>query len=399
MSTLAPQTPAIKLVDRYIFKQLFDYFLMGVVVLTLVFFFSDTLLNFIRDIQKYGIPFATLMTMVGLQLPKSVAWVLPASGFLAVLMVFNNLNNQFEIITMRMNGISLWRLAAPALVLGLFCSGATYLLNDYIVPWCNDRTVQMTRQLMQSGTLPPNGNSFMYKTYNDKHNLVQMIYVNHYEGRTLGDSTIIDLSKPQVMQVLQSRSGTWDPDGGWNLKNVNMYVVAKNAENSSAGHLGTLQVAGLLNKDAETEESRLDELRRQKQRISCSSEAMNFSELSQCIDRRVALGRPVKRSNYLDLWKKLTWPLGALVLILNAVPLALSPPRKGSNRGFLFAIIIMAVYYQLFAVFQNIAKVNFFDFLSLGMPMSAHMAFMAWLPFVVMALIGAWLMRRKSYML
>jgi lipopolysaccharide export system permease protein len=337
--------------------------------------------------------------MVGLQLPKSVAWVLPASGFLAVLMVFNNLNNQFEIISMRMNGISLWRLSVPALVLGIFCSGATYLLNDYIVPWCNERTVQMTRQLMQSGTLPPNGNSFMYKTYNDKHNLVQMIYVNHYEGRKLGDSTIIDLSKPQVMQVLQSRSGTWDPETGWALKNVNMYVVAKNVENSSAGHLGALQVAGLLNKDSEAEEKHLDELRRRKQGIGCNTDEMNFAALSRCIDKRIALGRPVKRSNYLDLWQKLTWPLGALVLILNAVPLAMSPPRKGSNRGFIFAIVILALYYQLFAVFQNIAKVQFFDFLSLGLPMPVHMALMSWLPFVVMALIGAWLMRRKSYVL
>src|SRR5688500_15269517 len=102
MSVLSP-----KLVDRYIFKQMLDYFLLGVVVFTLIAFFSDTLLKFIREIQKYGIPFTTLLTLIGMQLPRSIALVLPASAFLAVLMVFNQLNNQFEIIAFRMNGISL----------------------------------------------------------------------------------------------------------------------------------------------------------------------------------------------------------------------------------------------------------------------------------------------------
>jgi lipopolysaccharide export system permease protein len=387
----------LKLVDRYILKQLVDYFLLGVVVFTLIAFFSDTLLNFIREIQKYGIPFSTLLTMVGLQLPKSVAFVLPASAFLAVLMVYNQLNNNFEVISFRMNGISLWRLTVPALILGLFTSVVAYGLNDYIVPWCNAKTEQMKQQVIRSGSLPPNGTSFMYRTYDDKHNLVQLIYISQYHGQKLGDSTILDLSKPDVMQIVQARSGTWSPARGWALKNANIYLVSKDTEHSSAGHSDIFNVRGLMGNRQEAQEQQ-ERLRRVQEGIDIRTNEQNFAQVWQLIQKRTALGKRVARSNYLDLWEKITWPLGALVLVLSAVPLALSPPRAGNSRGFIFAIAVLGLFYELYTVFQGIGRHQFWDLGGL-LTLPTYLAMVSWAPFIIMTVIGVLLLRRKSYVL
>jgi lipopolysaccharide export system permease protein len=392
MTSLAP-----RLVDRYILKQLLDYFLLGVVVFTLIAFFSDTLLKFIREIQKYGISFATMFTMIGLQLPRSVALVLPASAFLAVLMVFNQLNNQFEIIAFRMNGISLWRLMVPALVLGLFSSIFAYVLNDYVVPWCNIKTDQMKEQVMRSGSLPTNGNNFIYQTFDAQHNLIQLIYVGQYHGRELGDSTIIDLSKPNVMQVLQSQSGTWDPDQGWDLNNVNMYLVSKDRDHSSAGHLESLLVNGLLNNNKALEMER-ERAARIDKGIDINSDQQTFAQLWQTIHRREALGKSVKITNYLKLWDKITYPLSCLVIILSAVPLAITPPRQNSNRGFIFAIIILFLYYQLDSIFNSLGRFRFYDFGGL-LTLPGYLTFLSWAPLIVMTAIGLILIRRKSQVL
>jgi len=389
MTALAP-----KLVDRYILKQLIDYFLLGVVVFTLIAFFSDTLLKFIREVQKYGIPFGTLLTMVGLQLPKSVALVLPASAFLAVLMVFNQLNNQFEVIAFRMNGISLWRLMVPPILLGLFCSGLAYSINDYIVPWCNVKTMQMKEQAIRNGSLPANGTSFMHKTFDEDHNLQQMIYISHYQGRNLGDSTIIDLSKPNVMQIFQSRSGTWDNASGWNLKNVNAYVVTKDKDQSSAGHLEAFTLRGLM-KDEDKVSKREEAERRRAQGIDTNSDQQNFADLWSAIQKREALGKDVKNNTYLRLWAKLTWPLSCLVIILSAVPLSLTPPRQGSNRGFVYAIIILFLFYMLFNSFQSLGRFYYFDFGGM-LSQPAYLALVSWMPILIMAVIGIILIQRKS---
>lgn len=389
MTALSP-----KLVDRYILKQLIDFFLLGVVVFTLIAFFSDTLLKFIREIQKYGIPFSTLLTMVGLQLPKSVALVLPASAFLAVLMVFNQLNNQFEIIAFRMNGISLWRLMVPPILLGLFCSVLAYSINDYMVPWCNVMTDNLKNQAIRTGTLPANGNSFMHETFDESHNLQQMIYISQYEGRKLGDSTIIDLSKPDVMQIFQSRSGTWNADRGWNLENVNAYIVAKDKNQSSAGHLESYTLHGLM-KDEKKTNQRAEEERRKAQGIDTNSDQQNFATLWSSIEKREALGKDVKNNTYLRLWAKLTWPLSCLVIILSAVPLSLTPPRQGSNRGFVYAIIILFLFYMLFNSFQSLGRFYYLDFGgTLSQP--AYLALVSWMPIVIMGIIGIILIQRKS---
>jgi len=394
---MAFSLPRPKLLDSYLITNLLDYFLLGVVVFTLLAFFSDTLLKFIRDIQSYGIPFSMMLTMVGLQLPKSVALVLPASAFLAVLMVFNQLNNQFEIIAFRMNGISLWRLAAPALALGLFCSIFGYWLNDFVVPWCGQKTSQLKEQALRSGTLPANGSSFMLPKYDEKHNLTNLIYVNHYHGRELGDTTILDLTSANAMQIYQARSGVWDPNEGWRLDNVNMYVVAKDKDQSSAGHLESYIAKGLGKNEEKDQE--LETKRQHKQQgIDTNTEEQNFSQLLSAIHKRETLGMKVSRTTYLRLWAKLTWPLSCLVIILSAIPLSIVPPRQGSNRGFLYAIIILFLFYMLYNSFQNFARYNYLDFGgTLSLP--AYLAIISWLPLVIMAILGIILIQRKSLVL
>jgi lipopolysaccharide export system permease protein len=386
-----------KLLDSYLITNLLDYFLLGVVVFTLLAFFSDTLLKFIRDIQSYGIPFNLMLTMVGLQLPKSIALVLPASAFLAVLMVFNQLNNQFEIIAFRMNGISLWRLAAPALALGLFCSVFGYWLNDFVVPWCSLKTNQLKEQALRSGTLPANGSSFMMPKYDEKHNLTNLIYVNYYHGRKLGDTTILDLTSPNAMQIYQARSGVWDPNEGWSLNNVNVYVVAKDKDQSSAGHLDSYIAKGLTNNPEKNEELETKRLNRQLG-LDTNTEEQSFSQLWSATQKRESMGLKVARTTYLRMWAKLTWPLSCLVIILSAIPLSIVPPRQGTNRGFIYAIIILFLFYMLYNSFQNFARYNYLDFGgTLSMP--AYLAIISWLPLVIMAILGIVLIQRKSQVL
>lgn len=391
---------APKILDRYIFRQLLDYFLLGVVVFTLVAFFSDTLLKFIRDVQKYGIPLTTMLTMVGLQLPKSIALVMPASAFLAVLMVFNQLNNQFEVIAFRMNGISLWRLMAPAIALGIMCSGLAYWLNDYVVPWCNQKTDMMKQMAITETTLPANGSSFTYNTYDERHNLEQMIYISNYEGNRLEDTTILDLSRPNAMQIYQARSGTLDAYSGWNMENVNHYTIVRDQNKGSdeqkfsSGHLGSLQLTDLI-KNKVNDEKVQETLQGKKAGTWISTEQQSFSDMLGAIRNREAKGERVARGNYLQLWAKLTWPLSCLVIILSAVPLSITPPRQGSNRGFVYAVIVLFLFYMLHNTFQNIGKSSNLDFIP-GMPLPAYLALLAWMPIVIMATIGCSLIQRKS---
>ncbi len=374
-----------------------DYFLLGLVVLSLIAFFSDALMDFIRDIQKYGIPLDTLLTIVGLQLPKTIALVLPASCFMAVLMAYNMLNNNLELITMRMNGISLRRLIKPALILGAVCSLAAYVLYDHIVPYCNAQTERLKEEAISRGTLPYGRESFMYKAYDGNHNLLQMIYVGNYEGRKLGDSTIIDLSKREVMQVIQAKSGLWHPDKGWKFNNANIYVVAKSSNHSSAGHSETFFVQNLLNKDKRLEKQ-MERAREIKRGIKVDSDAQSFWELFWIIKKREQLNMRVASSSYLKMWEKITFPLSCVVMILSAVALAMTQPRQGNQRGFIFSLGVLFLFYVLLAVAEALGKAGVFTLGGL-IPLSWSLMLASWTPVVLMIVLGVGLLVRKSRVL
>ena len=47
----------MKMLDKYILKQVIEMFIMGVLVFTSIIFASDTFITLIKQISMYGIPF------------------------------------------------------------------------------------------------------------------------------------------------------------------------------------------------------------------------------------------------------------------------------------------------------------------------------------------------------
>ena len=390
---------ALRLVDRYILKELVDYFLFGMVIFSLVAFFSDTLLDFIQDVY---IPFGTLLTIIGLQLPKTLALVFPASTFLAVLMVYNQMNNHFEIISMRANGISLYRLVAPALILGVFSTICTYTLYDFVVPYCNKQTEVLKKEALSKGSLPFGRKSFMYPIYDGEHNLKQLIYIGSYSGHTLGDSTVIDLSKPGVMQVMQAKGGTWYEDKGWTFKNANAYVVSRNTDQSASSHLGEIDFNQLI--QATDVEKQLELVRKKRQGIDIDSGTQSFWQMLKRIQtveehNRTAKNKwRVSKKTYINLWERWTLPLSCFVMLLSAVPLAITQPRSDNTRGFIFALMVLFLYYILRSASVALGQSKAFTLGGL-IPLIPSLALAAWLPIIVLTAIGVGLLVRKTRVL
>ena len=397
--SLAPPLPrwrtrfGITTMDRYILGQVLDYFLLGVVVFTLVIFFSDTFLDFVGDIRKLGMPTHLLLIMVGLHLPKTIAFVLPASVFMAVMMVYNAMNHAFEMVALRTNGVSLRRLLAPALLVGVLASGLAYFLGDVVVPYSNRQTLVLKQQALLSSGLPSGMESFTLPLYNSDGDLQKLIYVSRFEGKALGPSTVIDLSQRGMFQITQAHAGTWEP-GQWRFTNANVYTMFKNKDVMASNHQGRLIVRDLVDPGKNKVEGLMD----WRDPLNLDSGVQNFRSLFSRIRQREALGMRVTRNTYVNLWEKITLPLSCLIMLLTAVPLALSPPRSASNRGFMFSIGVLFLYYLLRSVFVAWGRSGV---LSLGGLISTPIAMMlaCWLPLALIAALGLFLLFRKSRVL
>ena len=54
----------VKLLDKYILRQVIEVFLMGVCVFTSIIFASDTFITLIKQISLFGIPFNVALIMI-----------------------------------------------------------------------------------------------------------------------------------------------------------------------------------------------------------------------------------------------------------------------------------------------------------------------------------------------
>ena len=224
-----------------------------------------------------------------------------------------------------------------------------------------------------------------------------------YVGRMVfGDegskgTDIIDLSNPEAMQIVQAESGLWHPDKGWIFENANIYVPAREEASSSAGHSDVFVVKNLL-----TSKTDVDELQRAARRqalgLNVDSDQQNFLTLMTNIRNREIKGLDVVGKSYLNLWEKITLPLTCLAIVLSAVAFAISPPRQGSRRGFVFALMILFCYYLTRHVAVGLGNAKVFTFGGL-LGKGAGMMIAAWMPLLIIGTLGVLLLIRKSRVL
>lgn len=120
-------------IGGYIFRQLAlaTIFVAGALTLLISLFGSLRLIDFIVN---RGLPVSVLFEMSALNLPKFMAVVLPIAIFAAILVVYNKLANDSELVVMRAAGIGQMSLARPGLMLGVLGVLIGYALQLYLVP-------------------------------------------------------------------------------------------------------------------------------------------------------------------------------------------------------------------------------------------------------------------------
>ena len=113
----------------------------------------------------------------------------------------------------------------------------------------------------------------------------------------------------------------------------------------------------------------------------------NFFKLARHIKKQKnILSEKVQLEYKINLFDKLALPITTFALALIGIPLAITPPRVRYNRGFLFSILIIFVYYVIRAFSLNLGETG-----------TIHPLLAAWLPVVIISIVGGILFYKKAY--
>ena len=126
----------IKNLDKYIVKKIGPPFLVAFFI-SLFVLMMQVLMVYIKSILGKGVTNLELLELIGYLTVSLVPRALPLAILIAMVMVFGNLSEKYELATMKSAGISLKRILMPALAFGLTISALSYYCSNTIIPITN----------------------------------------------------------------------------------------------------------------------------------------------------------------------------------------------------------------------------------------------------------------------
>ncbi len=361
----------LKLLDKYILKQVIEMFIMGVLVFTSIIFASDTFITLIKQIAKYGIPFKIAFILVILSLPSVFVMTIPMGILLSTVMTLNKLSLDSELTVMRACGIGFNRIAKPVFAFAIVMAIVSFVINETVVPVMTKQSKDLALWSFSQKNVPDGKHNFTFEEIADNGGLKRLFYVEFCDNKKLHNITLLDMSKDDTIHVLQAKEGGTSPDG-WVFNNGIVYTIADKGKVLNSTFFGESVAQFGVDLKKEMNKNLANE--------------RNFMQLGHYLKVTKGIEAEKRRSLKINLYDKIALPLTTIVLVLIGIPLAITPPRVRYNRGFLFSILIIFAYYLIRALSISFGEAG---------TLPAFIA--AFLPNIILTISGMALYYRKVF--
>lgn len=343
-------------------------FLFGLAAFTLLFVAGE-LLNIARLVSEEHASLLAAGKYFVYTLPATLVLTFPMSMLLAVLLAMSRLSGDSEITAMRAGGVSVYRIAAPMVAVGLAASLVGLWFQELIVPTATTKAEEILRSEIQSGgtqiltdqivnTSLPNGDRqlTMAQGFDPKKDELQNTTIEVFRGST-------------PLSLLFAPRGAYHGNS-WKFFDATEYVLDPCCERIDNPQLSI---------DIGADPGQLIEQGKQ-------PEDMSRAEIRTLLQGDVKTKDASRYARLLVTYhSKLARPFACLVFALLAIPLGIRPQRSSSGAGFGISIAIVFAFYVVTTICLAIGQSN---------PSTSLV--MAWLPNVVFSLTGIWLLRQAA---
>ena len=361
----------IRILDRYIFREVILAFIFAIFAFTAVFIGSGSLFRIARYITDYGASLGAVVKIFVYGLPKIIMWTFPMSMLLATLLTFGRLSSSSEITAMKSCGIAFSRIAAPAIAIGFVVSVVAIWFNEYVVPWANTAYNNVLYFEIQKNTEMKSQEHIILKELQENE-MRRLVYArvfdaqnNRLEGVTMQEFD----ENGKIIHVENAESAEWQANQ-WVMHKGIIYDIS----DDERMHLMRFESQILPINMSPTQI-----VREQKK-----PEELTMKELKAQIK--------IMQSQYVDtskleteLYQRITVPMASLIFALVGVPLGLQPTRNASSMGFAMSVIIIFLYYAVMTLANALGRGNVLP-----------PAYAVWIPNIIGLVAGIILIRRAS---
>ena len=382
----------IRILDRYIFREVILTFFFGICAFSAVFIGSGTLFKIARYITDYGASLSAVLKIFVLGLPSVIMWTFPMSMLLASLMTMGRMSSSSEIIAMKSCGVSFTRIATPVLILGLLISVVAMAFNEYVVPWANTAYQNVVYYEIQGNTGMKSQEHVILKDV-QKGQIQRLAYARYYDAdaERLTRVTLQNFdAEGRIRQVENAEYAEWT-GSKWTMHNGMIYDIEESADNEKDKQKGA-ENAG--EEKAVTDVRRTLRFDTQVLPIAASPKQINREQKKpeELTMKELRAQINIMKMQYVDtkkleteLYQRVTVPMASLIFALVGVPLGMQSTRNASSAGFAMSVIIIFFYYALMTMGNALARGGILPAM-----------FAVWLPNIVGLIVGAIFFKRAA---
>lgn len=383
----------VRILDRYLFKEILPYLLLGLFLLTAIIFtheasrFSELFIVF----SQRGVSSSPLLLFVSAFLPGILIFTLPISVLFAVLLALGRMSADSELVAVRASGIGRIRIIRPVLIIAMLATVATgYITFEWLPRAAAEfQKIKDTRsQILLQGISTQVKPRVFIESFPGK-----VIYVQEIDRQTQAWQRILIANTgpetpTQHPTIITATRGRLNLGETLEKSEIHLYdgvshEISDGGQQDDLMHFDEVYV-GFSAPD---------------QKVSSQSSA-EFADLSN-VEQARTMGTPelwgalrtttdaaAHRSILVELNKRLALPAACLLFAILGVALGISAGQRGRSYSLMLGILLMLAYYLIFASGEDAARSGTLPAV-LGI----------WLGNILSLILGAVVLWRQRYLL
>ena len=357
----------VRILDRYMIKEVGPPFALAVGVLTF-FLVIDRVYQLTDLVITKSVPFHLVLGLLVYMLPGVLALTVPMALLVAVLLAGGRLAGDLEIASLKASGVSPLRIFAPFFGLAVVVSAAVALLTLLVAPAASGAFQSQLFRILQTKATT----GIKERTFSASFNQMVM-YVDDISASqvALRGLLVSDERDPKLSRIIVAREGRLFSNA--KTRRVTMRFIDGTISETDAGDARRFRLTGFSLYDLNLP---LDNPQRAAERIEKPEKEMSVQALRESIADLKRQGQIVTPLQ-VELHKRFSLPVAALVFVLVSFPLGIRTHRGGRTLALGSSLAIVVAYYVMHTFLENMA-------LRGSMPVAVAM----WLPNAIFGVTG-----------
>lgn len=324
-----------------------DIYLIRLFLLSMLVVFLSTVLTFVainaieelRDFVDHDVPLSTIAEYYFYFAGWVVKSFLPMFVLLGTLFSISILARRHEILAMKACGISLYRIAAPIILVTALLAVGHFYYAEYLFPPANQKRLEI-----KAYTINKKGKRAQQRVRNVSRQISkdQFFTLTTFDVARMSGLGFrnIKYENNSIARIVVAKKLVYLDHKWWAIDGIER--IFDTAQTESFHDFDTLEIGEI---DAKPEDFA--------KRIG-KPEDMGYEDLKRYIALMKKTGGPYMQEK-IDLQVKVSYPISSCIVVLLCIPFAANPRRGGIAVSIAVGAIISLAYFVLFRTLQSAA--------------------------------------------